>query len=107
MRNPPQDILRESNAAVGGDTAHDANEIPPLARNTAFRILWIGQSLAMLCEAMASVTVILVVLRATGSVVHMGAVSATGSISHLLALVLGGGLADRHRLRLMIFCDIV
>ena len=123
MRNPPQDSLRGPDGAAGGDGAHeytfarpitadaaapgDSYEIPPLARNHAFRILWIGQSLAMLCEAMASVSVILFVLHSTGSVVQMGAVSATASISHLLALVLGGGLADRHRLRLMIFCDIV
>ncbi len=103
MQTSAQDTLRESDAAAGSD---DAEAIPPLARNHAFRrILWIGR-LAMLCEAMASVTVVLAVLRATGSVVHMGAVSATGSATHLLALVLGGGLADRHRLRLMIFCDI-
>ncbi|MDB4966674.1 MAG: transporter [Myxococcales bacterium] len=82
-------------------------ELEPLSRNRAFRIFWIGQSLSMLCEAIASVAMPLLVLQATGSVAHLGGVTAVGFAGQLLALTLGGGMIDRHRLRLMIVCDLV
>lgn len=76
--------------------------------NRAFNIFWAGQTLSGLGDAFGFIALPLLVLSATGSVVHMGLVTGTFGVGSLIAGLVSGAVVDRvDRRRLMIMCDIV
>src|SRR5260370_37198208 len=79
-----------------------------LWRNRDFNIFWLGQTLSVFGDAFATIAIPLLVLRATGSVVVMGLVTAVFGVAQVVTGLFAGWLADRlDRRRLMIFCDIL
>ncbi len=79
-----------------------------LLHNRTFNIFWLGQSLSNIGDAVALITMPLLVLAVTGSVAQMGLVTGTVGIGYLVAGIVAGPLADRvDRRRLMILCDLV
>ncbi|MUN38334.1 MFS transporter [Actinomadura litoris] len=72
-----------------------------------FRIFLTAQTLSALGDAFSFVAIPLLVLRATGSLVQMGAVTALVGASSILTGLFAGYLADRvDRRALLITCDI-
>lgn len=71
-----------------------------------FGVFWAGQTLSALGDAFAFVALPLLVLEATGSVRHMGLLTATFGGAHVVAGVFSGAVVDAvDRRRLMIACD--
>ena len=78
-----------------------------LRNNRNFNIFWIGQTLSGVGDAVALIAMPLLVLRVTGSVARMGAVTAVVGVAMLVAGIVAGPIADRvDRRRLMILCDL-
>jgi MFS family permease len=76
--------------------------------NRDFNIFWAGQTLSGLGDSFAFIALPLLVLQATGSLVHMGLVTGTFGVGSLVAGVISGSIVDRvDRRRLMILCDVV
>lgn len=95
-----------SDAAAPALDAASAEPDVPLGRNRDFRIVFVGQGISALGDAVSYTTVPLLVLALTGSGVLMGTV---GVLSQLPDLLLGlpvGALADRwDRRRMMLLAD--
>lgn len=80
---------------------------PSLWRDRDFNIYWLGQTLSGLGDAFASIALPLLVLQSTGSLRHMGRLTALVSVAHVVAGLGSGALVDRvDRRRLMIACDL-
>ncbi len=80
---------------------------PSLWRDRDFNIYWLGQTLSGLGDAFASIALPLLVLQSTGSLHHMGRLTALVSVAHVVAGLASGALVDRvDRRRLMIACDL-
>jgi predicted MFS family arabinose efflux permease len=80
----------------------------PLYRDRNFLLFWSGQALSVLGDGFAAVALPLLVLRATGSLVQMGAITATMAVGRILGSLVAGVLADRwDRRRIMIYCDFI
>ncbi|WP_283136962.1 MFS transporter [Rhizohabitans arisaemae] len=78
-----------------------------LWRNRDFTIFWAGQTLAEFGNTFSLIAMPLLVLKATGSVVQMGLLTAVAAVSSIVTGVFGGILVDRlDRRRLMIVCDV-
>jgi Na+/melibiose symporter-like transporter len=72
-----------------------------------FTIFWCGQTLSELGNSFALVALPLLVLAATGSIVHMGLLTAVATVGSICTGLFAGGLVDRwDRRRLMIACDL-
>lgn len=93
-------------AAVAADPEPRDDELVPLRQNRDFRIVFVGQGISALGDAVNLAALPLLVLALTGSGVLMGLV---GVLSQLPDLIFGlpvGALADRwDRRRLMLFAD--
>jgi MFS family permease len=84
-----------------------APALPSLWRHRDFNIYWLGQTLSGLGDAFAAIAVPLLVLRATGSLHHMGRLTSMVALAHVTAGLVSGALVDRlDRRRLMIACDL-
>ncbi|WP_242902724.1 MFS transporter [Actinomadura terrae] len=78
-----------------------------LWRNRDFRIFLTAQTLSAVGDAFSFVAIPLLVLRTTGSLVQMGAVTALVGASSILTGLFAGYLADRvNRRALLITCDL-
>jgi MFS family permease len=81
--------------------------MPRPFRNRAFRLVWFGQAVSSLGNAMYRVTIAWTVYRVTGSTADMGLVLAANMIPQLLLTLLGGSLADRlPRRSVIMVCDL-
>lgn len=79
-----------------------------LWRDRNFLFFWSGQALSVLGDGFATIALPLLVLRVTGSLVQMGAITATMAFGRIFGSVIAGVLADRwDRRRIMIYCDIL
>ena len=79
-----------------------------MKRNPQFNIFWAGQTLSGLGDAFGFIALPLLVLSATGSLVHMGLVTGTFGVGNLIAGLVSGAIVDRvDRRRLMIACDLI
>lgn len=75
--------------------------------NRGFHIFWAAQTLSSLGSSFALVAVPLLVLEATGSVAHMGLLTAAAAVFSVLTGLVAGVVVDRwNRGRLMIWCDV-
>ncbi|MBV6702746.1 MFS transporter [Kitasatospora aureofaciens] len=85
-------------------TGSVAAAVPSPRRN--FALLWLAQALSVTGSAFSFVAMPILVLRATGSVAHMGWLTAAGSIGTIGAGAFAGHLVDRydHR-RILVTCD--
>ncbi|SDM78989.1 MFS transporter [Actinacidiphila guanduensis] len=66
-------------------------------RSASFRWFLGGQSISLLGSAMSPVALAFAVLEATGSAAWLAAVTTAALVPMVAALLLGGGVADRHR----------
>ncbi|MEV0404856.1 MFS transporter [Actinoallomurus sp. NPDC050550] len=79
----------------------------PLA-DRRFRLLWAGQTLSGLGDAITPVALALAVIQATGSATDLGAVLAAAAVPRLLLVLAGGVWADRlPRHLVMLTADVV
>jgi hypothetical protein len=79
----------------------------PLA-DRRFRLLWSGQTLSGLGDAITPVALALAVIHATGSATDLGLVLAAAAVPRLLLVLAGGVWADRlPRQRVMLSADVV
>ncbi|GAB3962138.1 MFS transporter [Actinoallomurus acanthiterrae] len=79
----------------------------PLA-DRRFRLLWTGQTLSGLGDAITPVALALAVIQATGSATDLGAVLAAAAVPRLLLMLAGGVWADRlPRHLVMLTADVV
>ncbi len=73
-----------------------------------FRLLWSGQTLSSLGDAITPIALALAVVKATGSATDLGLVLAAAAIPRLLLVLAGGVWADRlPRQRVMLAADAV
>jgi MFS family permease len=73
----------------------------------AFRLLWTGQSLSLLGDALVPVALALAVVQATGSAAALGVVLAAALVPRLALLLVGGVFADRFPpQRVMLVADV-
>jgi MFS family permease len=73
-----------------------------------FRLLWTGQTLSGLGDAITPVALALAVVKATGSATDLGLVLAAAAVPRLLLVLAGGVWADRlPRQRVMLSADVV
>lgn len=78
-----------------------------LWRSKDFRIFLVGQTLSALGDSFSFVAIPLLVLKATGSLVQMGLVTALTGVSSIVTGVFAGYIADRANRRvLLIACDV-
>ncbi|MGW2331391.1 MFS transporter [Streptomyces sp. NPDC001700] len=78
----------------------------PLWANRDFTVFWCGQTFSELGNAFALVALPLLVLKATGSVVQMGLLTAVAGVASIGTGLFAGILVDRlPRRQLMIVCD--
>ncbi|MFC4502598.1 MULTISPECIES: MFS transporter [Streptomyces] len=68
---------------------------PPLRRNRAFRLLFLGRTLSLAGDAVVPAALSLAVLRATGSTSALALVLGCAMVPRLLLLPLGGVVGDR------------
>jgi MFS family permease len=77
-------------------------------RERQFRLLFIGQSVSILGDAMSGVALAFAVLEIGGSASQLGLVLAAGAVPFLLFLLVGGVVADRlPRRGVMLTADVV
>lgn len=82
--------------------------VQPLWRDRNFLLFWSGQALSVLGDGFATIALPLLVLRATGSLVQMGAITATMAVGRIFGSLIAGVLADRwNRRRIMVLCDLI
>jgi MFS family permease len=73
-----------------------------------FRLLWSGQTLSALGDAITPVALALAVIQTTGSATDLGLVLGSAAVPRLLLVLVGGVWADRlPRHRVMLCADIV
>jgi MFS family permease len=78
-----------------------------LKADANFRRFWLGQAVSTTGDAFALVAMPLLVLETTGSVAHMGGVTACGCAGQIAMSLAAGVIVDRaHRRSLMIACDV-
>jgi MFS family permease len=95
--------MPEREDLVSTSATHDE----PLSANRDFRTFWVGMALSCLGSSFTAVALPLLVLDATGSVAHMGMITALRSVGALVVSLFAGTLVDRiDRRRLMIWADI-
>lgn len=79
-----------------------------LRRAREFRLLWLGQSVSLIGDALVLVAVGIYVTRLTGDPSDVGVVLGAYSLPMVLFVLLGGVLADRlPRQRVMVVSDLV
>jgi MFS family permease len=79
----------------------------PLA-DRRFRLLWAGQTLSGLGDAVTPVALALAIVKATGSAFDLGLVLAAAAVPRLCLVLAGGVWADRlPRQRVMLTADVV
>jgi MFS family permease len=77
-------------------------------RERQFRLLFIGQSVSILGDAMSGVALAFAVLEIDGSASELGLVLAAGALPFLVFLLVGGVVADRlPRRGVMLTADVV
>ncbi|GAA3125623.1 MFS transporter [Streptosporangium carneum] len=77
-------------------------------RDPRFRLLWTGQSLSHVGDAVTSVALALAIVTATGSATDLGVVLAAQSVATVALMLPGGVWADRlPRQRVMLVADLV
>ncbi|MEV7007770.1 MFS transporter [Streptosporangium sp. NPDC051022] len=77
-------------------------------RDPRFRLLWAGQSLSHVGDAVTSVALALAIVTTTGSATDLGLVLAAQSVTMVTLMLPGGVWADRlPRQRLMLAADLV
>lgn len=77
-------------------------------RERQFRLLFIGQSVSILGDAMSGVALVFAVLEIGGSASQLGLVLAAGAVPFLVFLLVGGVVADRlPRRGVMLTADVV
>src|SRR5262249_20358798 len=80
---------------------------PSLWRNRDYMLLWSGQVVSTLGNAISGIALPLLVLAVTGSAEVAGIAAALFSLPYVLFSLLAGALVDRwDRKRVMILCDI-
>ena len=79
-----------------------------LLRNRNFFLLWIGQAISQLGNAIFNVALLWLVLELTGSALAMGTVLIFTQVPWLVLQLLGGVLVDRYnRQQIMILSDVL
>jgi MFS family permease len=95
-------------SAAGPEAATGSAPVVPLARNRAFRLLWIGQVLSDTGTQAALIAYPLLVLALTHSAAIAGLVGTVRLVVQLILGLPGGAISDRFdRRRTMIICDTV
>lgn len=83
------------------------NHDEPLSANRDFRTFWLGMALSCLGSSFTVIALPLLVLESTGSVAHMGMITAVRSAGGLVVSLFAGPLVDRmDRRRLMLWADV-
>ncbi len=110
---PATRISVTANAGKGGTAiSHTRAEDEPgrleAVPGTGFPVLLAGQTVSAAGDAFSNVAMPLLVLRTTGSVAMIGAVSGTSTLAQLVGGLLAGPIMDRlDRRRVMILCDLL
>lgn len=85
----------------------DRLRLGPLA-NSHFRVLWGGQSLSFLGDAVVPIALSLAVIELGASAAELGLVLAAGSLPRLIFVIVGGVFADRlRRQHVMMVANVV
>lgn len=83
-------------------------ETRALARNRAFRLVWIGETTSSLGNGMSQLAYPLLMLMLTESPLAAGLLAAVRAVPYLALGLIAGALVDRwNRKRTMIVCDLV
>ncbi|MFD0818360.1 MFS transporter, partial [Micromonospora zhanjiangensis] len=80
---------------------------PALWRSRDFSVFWLVQTLSVAGDSFSYVAIPLLVLHATGSVAHMGLLTALGGAASVVTGIFAGVLVDRvNRRALLVGCDV-
>lgn len=78
-----------------------------LFRFRGFAMLWMGQTISRMGDAVETLALIWIALKLTGSATFMGLVGACSMIPNVFLMSIGGVYADRwNRKRIMVICDV-
>jgi MFS family permease len=105
--------------STGISVSPRSDQIPPAPRTTGgrrrrplwhgrdFTLFWLVQTLSVAGDSFSYVAIPLLVLHSTGSVAHMGLLTALGGAASVVTGIFAGVLVDRvNRRALLIGCDI-